>query len=349
MTRSCESTRYSKRFLNLSVVAAVALGGASTLVAGPARADTVASASDLESARGALLAGRALRAKGDLAGALEKFKAAHVLAHTPVTGIELAKAHAELGQPVEARDVCFEIGRMPIGVGETSRSREARAEANTLAEAMQGKVATLLVVLKATPGRATVVRVDGVEVPEAALAAGRKVNPGKHVVTARIDEGPEASVSATLGEGEKKTVELAPEAPKQVARGGPMDPPPQPPPAVVERKTLSPLVPIGFGVGAAGLVVGSVAGIVAMSKKATLDSECKTPTTTPGLLGCDSGQGLSSARAVATVSTVGFVVAGVGAAVGIVGLLTPGTVRVGKQGRISPYFDGMGAGVHGAF
>ena len=325
----------------------VGLAGAS-LVARPARADGPPSASDLESARGALLAGRALRAKGDLAGALEKFKAAHVLAHTPVTGIELAKAHADLGQPVEARDVCFEIGRMPVAAGETGRSREARAEANTLAEAMKGKVATLLVVLKTPPNRAAVVKVDGVEVPEAALAAGRKVNPGKHVVTARIDEGPEASVSATLGEGEKKSVELAPEAPAKVVSGGTGAPPPLPPPAEVERKTLSPLVPIGFGVGAAGLVVGAVAGLVALNKKSALDAGCKTPSGTQFV--CENNASdLSTARGAATVSTVGFVVAGVGAAVGVVGLLTPGTVRVGKQGRISPYFDGTGAGLHGAF
>lgn len=327
---------------------AAALGLAASLPT-PALADGPPSASDLESARGALLAGRALRAKGDLAGALEKFKAAHVLAHTPVTGIELAKAHADLGQPVEARDVCFEIGRMPVVVGETGRSREARAEANTLAEAMKNKVATLLVVLKTPPNRAAVVKVDGVEVPEAALAAGRKVNPGKHVVTARIDEGPEASVSATLGEGEKKSVELSPEAPPKVARGGTGAPPPPPPPVEVERKTLSPLVPIGFGVGTAGLVVGSVAGLVALSKKSTLETQC-TQQTPSGPVGCGAGvSDLSTARGAATVSTVGFVVAGVGAAVGVVGLLTPGTVRVGKQGHISPYFDGTGAGLHGAF
>jgi len=329
---------------------AVALGLGPSLVTRPARADGPPSASDLESARGALLAGRALRAKGDLAGALEKFKAAHVLAHTPVTGIELAKAHADLGQPVEARDVCFEIGRMPVAVGETGRSREARAEANKLAEAMKGKVATLLVELKTPPNRAAVVKVDGVEVPEAALAAGRKVNPGKHVVTARIDEGPEASVSATLGEGEKKSVEIAPEAPAKVASAGTGAPPPTLLPAEVERKTLSPLVPIGFGVGTAGLIVGSVAGIVALNKKSALDAGCqKTPSGTQVVCSESNASDLSTARGAATVSTVGFVVAGVGAAVGVVGLLTPGTVRVGKQGYVSPYFDGTGAGLHGAF
>ena len=334
----------------MSLALSVALGLASaSLVTRPALADGAPSASDLESARGALLAGRALRAKGDLAGALEKFKAAHVLAHTPVTGIELAKVHAELGQPVEARDVCFEIGRMPIALGETGRSREARAEADTLAEAMKGKVATLLVVLKTPPNRAAHVKVDGVEVPEAALAAGRKVNPGKHVVTARIDEGPEASVSATLGEGEKKSVELAPEAPTKVSQaGGP--PPPPPPPPDEERKTGSPLVPLGFGVGTAGLIGGSVSGSIALSKTSTTDANSKKPAR-DAKVGCQAAEtsDLSTARGAATVSTIGFVVAGVGAAVGVVGLLTPGTVRVGKQGRISPYFDGTGAGLHGAF
>ncbi len=351
MTRSSRTTRYplgiSPQARALGVTLGIAFAGLTW--AHTAQADTVASASDLESARSALLQGRALRGKGDLAGALEKFKAAHALAHTPVTGIELAKTHAALGQPVEARDICFAVGRMPITREETSRSREARDEANTLAEAMKDKVATLTVTLK-TPGQqAALVKVDGVEVPAVALTEGRKVNPGKHVVSARIGDGPEATVTATLREGETKAVELAPEAPK-VGKGP--DPLPPPPPPEVERKTLSPLVPIGFGVGAAGLLVGSIAGVLALGKKGDLN--CQANPGSPSLCydspsGSSAATTLSSARSVALVSTVGFVVAGVGAAVGVVGLLTPGTVRVGKQGRISPYFDGLGTGLHGTF
>ena len=59
---------------------------------------------------------------------------------------------------------------------------------------------------------------------------------------------------------------------------------------------------------------------------------------------------LTTARTMADVSTVAFVVGGVGAAVGVVGLLSPSTVRVRKGSlTIEPYVAGTGGGIHGTF
>lgn len=311
-----------------------------------ARADGPA-ASDLESARELLQAGRALRDKGDLKGALEKFKASHALAHTPITGIELARTHAALNQPVEAREVCLSIARTQVTREETSRSQEAREDAAKLAESVKAKIATLSVDVVVPAGRTAVVKIDGVEVPQVALREGRKVDPGAHVVTARIDDGPEVTTNTALGEGETKRVSLSPKAPAVVAKRpeGPITPPP----GEVEEKRLSPLVPIGFSVAVVGVGVGAVTGLLAQSKANTLDS-----------ISCPANQcrgtaasNLSTAKSLATVSTVGFVVGGVGAAVGVIGLLSPRSVRV-KRGslEVSPYVTGTtGAevGLHGTF
>jgi hypothetical protein len=72
-----------------------------------------------------------------------------------------------------------------------------------------------------------------------------------------------------------------------------------------------------LGVGAAGIVVGSVFGVLALHTKSTLDSEC------PSKVGCRQ----SDVDALSTrgwVSNIGFAVGIVGAGVGTVLLLTSG-------------------------
>src|SRR5689334_14406679 len=78
-------------------------------------------AADIESARQLYNQGIELRDKGDMKGALEKFRAAHALGNTPLTGIELCKTHAALKQPVEAREICLGVARIPPTAQETSR------------------------------------------------------------------------------------------------------------------------------------------------------------------------------------------------------------------------------------
>ena len=146
------------------------------LAATPALAQR--SAADIESARQAYNEGIALRDKGDMKGALEKFRAAHALGNTPITGIELCKAHAAQGQPVEAREVCLGVGRIPPLAGETSRSQEARSEAARVAEDVKPRIANIkIVVTGAPPGREPSVTVDGAAIPVAALGQPRSVNP----------------------------------------------------------------------------------------------------------------------------------------------------------------------------
>jgi len=83
---------------------------------------------------------------------------------------------------------------------------------------------------------------------------------------------------------------------------------------------------VAYGVAAAGLVTGIVAGAVTLSKSDELRSQCEGSV-------CPEAQRDSHERALALahVSTAGFAIAGVGAAVGTVVLLTskPAKVEVG--------------------
>lgn len=100
---------------------------------------------------------------------------------------------------------------------------------------------------------------------------------------------------------------------------------------------------VAFGVGGAGLVLGAVAAGVAAAKTADLKKVCGDALTCP-----PSERGnLDGATTLAHVSTVGFVLAGVGAAVGVTLLLVPIGQKTKAQARvvIGPAF----VGVKGAF
>jgi hypothetical protein len=103
------------------------------------------------------------------------------------------------------------------------------------------------------------------------------------------------------------------------------------------------------GVGVVGVAVGSVSGLLSMSKVSLLKGEC--------LAGghCTTGHGLSDYNAMstlATISDVGFMVGVVGLAVGTVLLLTSGGNAPAHDGSTTPgrlWIGLTGAGVEGMF
>jgi len=118
---------------------------------------------------------------------------------------------------------------------------------------------------------------------------------------------------------------------------------------------------VAFGVGGAGLVVGAITGIIALGKAGDLKDQC-----TAGKSSCPptAQSDIDSYKSVGTISTIGFIVAGVGGVAGVVLLLTAPkdngtsaatseykTVPVKRDGGLSmtPYFGGTSAGVTGRF
>ena len=204
------------------------------------------------------------------------------------------------------------------------------------------------------------VTVDGKEVPVSLLRAGYVVNPG----TRRI-EGKYGEVSAVeevvLAEGEQKSVTLRFSASAEAAAGPPVgeDAPPsgQPEPSAQPAPLVQPeadagsdgsmqrtLGWVGLGVGGAGLLFGTVTGIIVLSKRSNLDDD-----------GCVNHQcyteqknDVDAYNSMRTLSTVGFVVGVVGAAAGATLLLT--APEPGAPGPEVHAWLGVGsAGVGGRF
>ena len=328
------------------------LVAAALVLSAPCFAQTGAppSAADLESARSLFKQGKDLRAKGDLEAALEKFKAAHTYGQTPITGLELGRTQFQLKHYIDAREVLLSVGRMKLAPDETDNSAKARAEAKELAAQIQPLVAGIEVHVGNAPS--TKVTVDGADVPVLSGVVDRAVDPGTHRVVARIEGGEESTADVVLGDGEHETLELMPKAPVVTAPPVVAAPPrlvAKPPPP---KGTLSPLVYVGFGLAGAGAIVGGITGAFALSDAGSANDLCGAH----GKRACATSAAASAAEAkrtegetVATVSTISFIVAGVGAAVGITGLILPRSKPKSTSASIAPVL-GLGyAGLGGRF
>jgi hypothetical protein len=243
-------------------------------------------------ARTMLLDGYKRLEAGDAKRALELFRSADGVMNVPTTRLAVAQALERLGQLVEARAALEQIESMPKRPDDPAAFVKARADAHA-------KLADLAKRIPEIAFEGGDVTIDG-----AAAKSPQHVNPGAHVVALG---GREEHV--IVAEGEHKVVRFGATTPLPL---------PAPPPAE-ETTHMSPLVWIGFGVAVVGAGVGTFTGISAKSKKDdALATYCNGNKCPPA---ADSD--LDSASTLATVSTISFVVAAVGAGVGIYGLLNP--------------------------
>ena len=303
------SLRPHALFLSLSLAVLPALSPTRAL------AQSEASAADIESARAAFQQGLELRdARHDVPGALEKLKAAYALVQTPRIAFELGKTQRMAGDLVAARGTFLEVERLPTRVNESPEAKKARSDARAQAAELEAKIPTLGVKLVGE-GEA-VVTIDDQPVPRDALAAARKVNPGKHTIALQIEGRAPIKRTVELKEGDQKELEI-----KLPARGAapPSDP------ADDGMKTTSyetgttrndgvhNLLGIGFF---AGLTVGAVSGAYAI---VTAADGAKSAACATGR--CEARD---KATALAWVANVSF---GVGLLSGALWLLIPPVER----------------------
>jgi hypothetical protein len=272
----------------------------------------------------------------DLKGALESFKAADDIMHVPTTGFELARAQIAVGQLVEGRETLARVLRIPKAPSDPPPFERARSGASALYEEVGPRIPSLRMDVRNAPGEVTVT-VDDAPVAAAVLKLPLKVNPGHHVVVARAGTG-SARQEVDVAERETKDVVL------QLTGVAQPDAPPAAPPKDMGRSGTSPLVYVGFGIAGVGVVAGGVTGALMFSKKSALDDACTADKKCP-----PSSQGdYDAAHTFATVSTISFVVAGVGAGIGIYGLLSSKGKSTGSV-RVEPWAGLGSGGVRGTF
>ncbi len=168
------------------------------------------------------------------------------------------------------------------------------------------------VVLKLAPGARIDpargrVELDGREVPLASLGASMRLDPGSHALLVTTQDG-SVHRAISVVEREEKLVELAL---------------PSPPAAEARPRALPPSrVPIAVyiagGLGVAGLAVGAVGGVLAITKKSDVDAGCDSrKRCTPA-----GKQAADTLKTDAMLSNLGFAAGAVGIGVTVVLLLT---------------------------
>jgi hypothetical protein len=293
------------------------------------------SAADRETARDLMKEGDKKSAAKDWAGAMRAYEEAHKLVNVPSTGRELARSQEALGLFVEARDTCSLVTKMAQTPGEPTAFTTARTECADVAQALAPKIGTLRIVIEGVSADLKPeITIDGVPIP-GGTNVSRRVNPGRHMVKAAAPGYGESRAETTLSEGGMLDVKLTLTPDGKAAKGpvGPVDPgagTPAPPAPVMVKKT-SPLVYVGFGLAGVGVVAGGITGALAFSKSSSAKDNC-----VGNLCGQAAQSDIDSSKTMGTISTIGFGVGIVGAAVGVAGLFLSKSVPESSTAKIEP-------------
>lgn len=279
---------------------------------------------------------RALSAK-DFKSAEDDFRRAESLVHAPTLLLGLARALVGEGKLVEAQEAYKRILRDGVAPGAPAVFQKAVDDAGKEVQAVSPRIGSVTITVKASAGGGPVpgvqVTMDGIAVNAATLGVLRSADPGAHVIRASAAGYKAAEVKVTVPSGgpvdAPMTLDLDPSAsavapgaapaalsPSAPATAGPSPAMPDQPPAGPAASGPSLLPWIAFGVGGAGLIVGGVAGGLALGKHSDLSSAC-----TGGSCPASQQSNLDGYHTLGLVSTIGFIVAGVGAVTGVTLLL----------------------------
>ncbi|HVU03177.1 MAG TPA: hypothetical protein VHE30_15560 [Polyangiaceae bacterium] len=290
--------------------------------------------------------------------AIDFFKRAESLVHAPPHLLYMARAQAQVGQLVEARENFLTVMHEELKPDAPQVFRNAKESAAEELKNVEARLPYVTVTLKGATPDVTLSQ-DGVRIPNALIGIPRPVNPGSHKFEASGKGlGGVAMVQLKEAERQKVVIELTAAGASQVGPV-PAAPAPEPTPAAPQATPEptpagpAPAEPaggdtgssggggkglfigsmVGFGVGAAGLAMGTVFALGSKSasddgNKLFKDSNCSQT-------GCPDQRSRiddldSQAKSKKTLAIVGFVVGGVGVATGVTLLVLSGSKHEGS-------------------
>jgi hypothetical protein len=327
-----------RRLVARTVVAFAVLAS----IPGAAHAQDKPSASARATARALAREGYDAQKKGQYALAADRFERAEALVDAPTLLLGLARAQVGLGKFVEADETYRRILREPLAPGAPAPFTKAVDDASREAPAAAARRAWVTVVVQG-PSMPQVL-IDDVAVPGAAIGIRLACNPGSHAVKATAAGFAPAERSFAIAEGGQQTVQIPMQreaADTPPAHEEPKAEEPALTPPVQDSSSIrTPLGVVALGVGATGLVVGGVTGVIVLAKHASLSDSCPGGHCSPDQTGA-----LSTYRTFADVSTVATIVGVVGTAAGLTILLTAPS----KSGQVGVYAGPLSAGLAGRF
>lgn len=242
------------------------------------------------------------------------FRHADQLDPSPATKVELGRALAQQGKLVEASRTLHTAVDTAKGVAAARRAGHA---AQKLLDEVEPRVPWIQLVVQGplVPARTLI---DGKVVD---ASAELPYDPGEHAIAAEADgfDRVEQKIALVEGAHAKLTLEM-----KKAAAARATEAPPEE--VSSSKGSVLPAV-VGFGVGAAGLALGTVFGVMAFGEKSKADdakagyAKCVNNPNCPGTTARgytnDFNAAIDTSTGDGTASTIGFIVGGVGVAAGV--------------------------------
>jgi len=249
---------------------------------------------------------------GNLELACPRFKAAYALDPTAGTLLNIAACEEHLGDIAGAWQHYRELReRLPAEDSRQGLVHERLAE-------LERRLPFLVITHVSARHTAVSVLIDGARFGSESFGVELPVNPGAHQIEVHSDGHHPRRYDLSVSEGRRHTLFVEPGAP--LAKERPVEPIGHSPPGPTSSGSRLPetrtgqALPASFwvssAVGTAGLLVGGLAGVMALSRSKTVNEECVSDRvcSETGYAAEDSG------RRYATISTAGF-------AVGVVGVV----------------------------
>lgn len=316
-----------------------------TLYAVDAHAED-ASAAETAAARALAVDGLKLAQANNCTEAVPKLERAEKLYHSTVVSIRLGECYVGLGKLVEGTELLRKALREPQPAEPAPALAKALERAQKLLDATKPRIAGLTIKVAAVQDMG--VKIDGNLVPGVLLDTEIPVDPGEHSVEVTAPGFIKSGSRLMVAEGEKKSLTLTlardPNAsvpPAPSAKPAQEPAPPQPNEATTHTTTSGDASTVqqppnrtpafvALGVGAAGVVTGSVLGLMAMQQHSDLKDDC------PGnVCPAERQADLDGARKLGNVSTIAFAVGGAGLALGTVLFFTATPSHADRAQRAS--------------
>jgi len=319
----------------------IALGLILALLPTPANAQ----ATDAAAAEQLFMAARAAMEKGDFKTACERFAESQRLDPAAGTLINLADCLDRQGKIASAWQRWKEALEM------LRPDDERRVAVSQRAQSIEARVPKLELRLSATAPPGTVAERDGIALGSASFGISLPIDPGPHRLVAKAPGHAQREYTLTVREGESSTLEIEPGGPASNAATPAAPAPTAPAPATPLRDSGSSATRtwgfVGLGIGAAGLLVGGTAGVLAIAKKNEMEDACHR---VGAELLCTSA-GVDAAESGNTFATV----ANIGVAVGLIGAAAGAYLLLSSRGEsrttafVRPAISGATAGVSHSF
>lgn len=304
-------------------------------------ASAAPSQKDKMAARAAHMKGKKLSTQKKHDDAIEQFREADRLDPKPQYKLDLARALIETSSLVEASGLLAEAQE-----SKAPADRQVANAAKQLETKLTPRIPTLTVSVKGPDASLVKLTIDR---DSATIDEPIKLDPGQYEVRAEADGYTAAKKTVTLKEGEKKNLPLSLSVDPTIAKTEEGEGEEE-----GEKGGGGNMIPavIAFGVGGAGVALGTIFGIVAFSKTSAIEEACGGKICPPA-----AESDIAAAQAYGNVSTAMFVIGGAGVATGVILAFTVGSGSGSDEPEkkdeaaltVEPYFTGMGAGVTGTF